>query len=155
LFTERRLPVTVFGIASALQRNPDIVRACLDAGWEIASHGLKWIDYSRMGEDEERRHLQHAVSLHTAATGSRPTGWYTGRMSMNPRRLVVEHGGFLYDSDSFADALPYWVNVAGVAQLVIPYTLDNNDGRYVNTYGFQSESFSAYLGRSLHFLRAE
>lgn len=155
LFAERGLPVTVFGIAAALQRNPEIVAAVQEQDWEIASHALRWINYAEMSEDDERAHLRQAIALHEQATGSRPTGWYTGRMSVNTRRLVVEEGGFDYDSDSFGDDLPYWVNVNGTAHLVIPYTLDNNDGRYVNTYGFQSESFSAYLGRAFDFLLAE
>jgi peptidoglycan/xylan/chitin deacetylase (PgdA/CDA1 family) len=143
--SDRGIPVTAFGIASALDRNPHIVETAVRSGWEIASHGLKWIDYATMPEHEERRQIQEAVAVHTRATGSRPTGWYTGRMSPATRRLVVEEGGFLYDSDSFADDLPYWVDVDGIAQLVVPYTLDNNDGRYVNSYGFQAPSFSAYL----------
>lgn len=155
LFTERGIPVTVFGVATSLRRNPHLVAAARDAGWEFASHALKWIDYAPTPIDEERRDLAEAVAIHTESVGERPLGWYTGRNSLNTRRLVVEHGGFLYDSDSFADDLPYWVDVDGVAQLVVPYTLDNNDGRYVNTYGFQSESFSRYLGNALQLLVRE
>lgn len=155
LFTERGLPATVFGIAAALQRNPELVAAAQAEEWEIASHALRWINYAEMSEDDERAHLHRAIAIHEQATGARPTGWYTGRMSVNTRRLVVEAGGFEYDSDSFADDLPYWVDVEGTAHLVIPYTLDNNDGRYVNTYGFQSESFSAYLGRAFDLLLRE
>ncbi|MEU8199460.1 allantoinase PuuE [Microbispora amethystogenes] len=155
LFTERGLPVTVFGIAEALERNPEAVAAMREADWEIACHGLRWIDYAEMPAEQEREHIRRAIDLHTRVTGSRPEGWYTGRMSPNTRRLVAEEGGFLYDSDSFADDLPYWEHVAGRAHLVVPYTLDNNDGRYLNTYGFQSESFSAYLRRALDLLREE
>jgi putative urate catabolism protein len=155
LFTERALPVTVFGVTAALERNPELVRAAQTADWEIASHALRWIDYAEMPEDEEREQIRQAIAGHTAAVGERPTGWYTGRTSVNTRRLVVEEGGFLYDSDSFADDLPYWVDVNGVAQLVIPYTLDNNDGRYVNTYGYQSTSFSGYLSGALDLLARE
>jgi putative urate catabolism protein len=153
--TERGLPVTVFGIAEALERNPEAVAAMREADWEIASHGLRWINYAEMPMAEERRHVQAAIELHQKATGERPTGWYTGRMSVNSRRLVVEAGGFRYDSDSFADDLPYWTNVEGRNHLVVPYTLDNNDGRYVNGYGFQSESFSAYLRQCFDLLHAE
>ncbi|MEU4892577.1 allantoinase PuuE [Streptomyces sp. NPDC044780] len=155
MFTERGLPVTVFGIAEALEKNPEAVAAMREARWEIACHGLRWINYAEMPREEEERHVRRAVELHTRVTGERPRGWYTGRMSPHTRRLVADEGGFLYDSDSFADDLPYWVPVGDRAQLVVPYTLDNNDGRYLNTYGFQSESFSRYLLRALDLLRAE
>lgn len=155
LFTERNLTATVFGVTAALERNPGLVRAALDADWEIASHALRWIDYATMTREEERAHIRDAVARHTAAVGHRPTGWYTGRNSLNTRELIVEEGGFEYDSDSFADDLPYWVTVNERPHLVVPYTLDNNDGRYVNTYGFQSESFSAYLHRATDLLLRE
>ncbi|MCM3659788.1 allantoinase PuuE [Georgenia satyanarayanai] len=153
--TERNIPVTVFGISEALARNPEAVSAMQAADWEIASHGLRWINYAEMGEDEERRHIARAIEVHEQATGRRPEAWYTGRMSPNTRRLIVEAGGFRYDSDSFADDLPYWETVEGHQHLVVPYTLDNNDGRYVNGYGFQSESFSAYLKQAFDLLYAE
>jgi peptidoglycan/xylan/chitin deacetylase (PgdA/CDA1 family) len=108
MFTERALPVTVFGVATALQRNPEAVAAMQEAGWEIASHGLKWIDYKDFSSDEERAHLNEAIRIHTAATGERPLGWYTGRTSGHTLRLVTEEGGFLYSADSYADELPYW-----------------------------------------------
>ncbi|MBN0040808.1 allantoinase PuuE [Cellulosimicrobium cellulans] len=155
LFDERSLPVTVFGIAESMRRNPGLVAAARESGWEIASHSLRWVNYAEMDSDVERDHIAEAVRIHREVAGERPVGWYTGRNSENTRRLVVEHGGFLYDSDSFSDDLPYWVDVDGIAQLVVPYTLDNNDGRYVNTYGFQSESFSAYLTRALEQLLEE
>ncbi|MFA3877755.1 allantoinase PuuE [Streptomyces sp. MMCC 100] len=155
LFEERALPVTVFGIAESLRRNPGLVAAARASDWEIASHSLRWINYAELPPDTERDHIERAVRIHTEVCGQAPLGWYTGRNSANTRRLVVEHGGFLYDSDSFGDDLPYWVDVDGTAQLVLPYTLDNNDGRYVNTYGFQSESFSAYLTRALELLLEE
>lgn len=155
LFAERSLPVTVFGIAESMRRNPGLVAAAQESGWEIASHSLRWINYAEVGSDVERDHIAQAVRIHTDVAGEPPAGWYTGRNSDSTRRLVVEHGGFLYDSDSFSDDLPYWVDVDGIAQLVVPYTLDNNDGRYVNTYGFQSESFSAYLTRGLEQLLEE
>ncbi|NEC14144.1 allantoinase PuuE [Streptomyces sp. SID8014] len=155
LFDERGLPVTVFGIAESLRRNPRLVAAAQESGWELASHSLRWINYAQLAPEAEREHVEQAVRTHTEICGEPPLGWYTGRNSADTRRLVVEHGGFLYDSDSFSDDLPYWVDVDGVAQLVVPYTLDNNDGRYVNTYGFQSESFSAYLTRALELLVEE
>ena len=123
----------MYGIAQALATHPEAVAAMREAQWEIASHGLRWINYAEMPEQEERRHIARAVKLHTEVTGEAPLGWYTGRMSVNSRRLIVEQGGFLYDSDSFADDLPYWEIVQGHRHLVIPYTLDNNDGRYVNS----------------------
>ncbi|OHZ01626.1 allantoinase PuuE [Salinicola sp. MIT1003] len=154
-FTERNIPVTVFGIAEAMAKNPEAVAAMKEAHWEIASHGLRWIDYSEMGEQQERDHITRAIELHEQVTGARPRGWYTGRMSPNTRRLIHEAGEFLYDSDSFADDLPYWVDVDGSSKLVIPYTLDNNDGRYVNGYGFQMSSFSAYLKGAFDLLYEE
>lgn len=153
--TERGIPVTVFGITESLARHPEAVSAMQEAGWEIASHGLRWINYAEMPEAEERRHIDRSIELHTEVTGERPTGWYTGRMSPQTRRLLVEAGGFRYDADSFADDLPYWVDVDDDKQLVVPYTLDNNDGRYVNGYGFQSESFSAYLTQAFDLLHTE
>ncbi|MGI6854769.1 allantoinase PuuE [Mesorhizobium sp. 1B3] len=155
LFTERKLPVTIFGIAASLQKNPEAVAAMKEANFEIASHGLRWIQYAEMPEEQEAAQIAEAIRIHTEVTGSRPTGWYTGRMSVNTRRLLVEAGGFTYDADSFADDLPYWVEVNGQDHLVVPYTLDNNDGRYVNTYGYQSPSFSAYLIQAFDFLRWE
>lgn len=154
-FTDRGIPVTVFGIAEALARNPEAVAGMQQAGWEIASHGLRWINYAEMDEAEERRHVARAIEVHQQATGQRPVGWYTGRMSPNTRRLIVESGGFRYDSDSFADDLPYWEQVGDNHHLVVPYTLDNNDGRYVNGYGFQAESFSTYLKQAFDLLYAE
>jgi putative urate catabolism protein len=155
LFTERNLPVTIFGIAAALQKNPDAIAAMKEANFEIASHGLRWIQYAEMPEEQERAQIAEAIRIHTEVTGSRPTGWYTGRMSINTRRLLVEAGGFTYDADSFSDDLPYWVETNGQDHLVVPYTLDNNDGRYVNTFGYQSPSFSAYLIQAFDFLRRE
>ncbi len=156
LFTERGIPVTVYGIAMALARNPEAVAAMLEAKWEIASHGYRWIDYQFVPEEEERRHLQTAIEIHTQATGSRPTGWYTGRASPNSRRLVVEEGGFLYDSDSYADDLPYWAMEFGQPHLVIPYTLDNNDMRFATNQGFNSgDQFFAYLRDAFDTLYAE
>ncbi|MDP6089410.1 MAG: polysaccharide deacetylase family protein, partial [Candidatus Marinimicrobia bacterium] len=139
LFTSRNLPVTVFGVAMALERNPEAVEAMLKADWEIASHGYRWIDYKNIPEDIEREHMAKAIEIHTRVTGSRPLGWYTGRTSANTQRLVQEAGDFLYDADSYADDLPYWVETpAGKPHLVIPYTLDTNDMRFVSPQGFNS-----------------
>ncbi len=156
LFTERNLPVTVFGVATALQRNPDVVNAMLEAKWEIASHGLRWIDYQYMSELEEREHLLEAIRIHEAATGSRPKGWYLGRCSPNTHRLVAEEGGFLYNADSYADDLPYWQTNGGYSQLMVPYTLDANDMRFATNQGFNSgEQFYQYLKDSFDVLYEE
>ncbi|WP_017306696.1 allantoinase PuuE [Spirulina subsalsa] len=146
LFTGRGVPVTVYGVAMALERNPEAVAAMLEADWEIASHGYRWIEYQYFGEEQEREHIHYAIAIHTKMTGNRPLGWYTGRISPNTRRLVVEAGGFLYDSDSYADDLPYWVLDYGQPHLVIPYTLDNNDMRFASYQGFNSgDQFFSYL----------
>ena len=156
MFTERNMTATVFGVAMALERNPDAVKAMQDANWEIASHGLRWIDYQYIPEDIEREHLKQAIEIHTRVTGARPVGWYTGRMSPNTRRLVAEEGGFLYDADSYADELPYWVEEAGKPHLVVPYTLDANDMRFATNQGFNSgDQFFAYLKDSFDVLYAE
>lgn len=156
MFSERGIPVTIYGVAMALERNPEAVAAMLEADWEIASHGYRWIDYKYFGEETEREHLQKAIAIHTQVTGSRPLGWYTGRTSPNTRRLVVEEGGFLYDADSYADDLPYWVHDYGLPHLVIPYTLDNNDMRFATNQGFNSgDQFFAYLRDAFDVLYAE
>jgi putative urate catabolism protein len=156
LFTGRGLPVTVYGVAMALERNPEAVAGMLEAEWEIASHGYRWIEYQHFDEDAEREHLRKAIAIHQAATGSRPLGWYTGRISPNTRRLVVEEGGFLYDADSYADDLPYWVHEFGEPHLVVPYTLDNNDMRFATNQGFNSgDQFFAYLRDAFDVLYAE
>jgi len=155
-FTSRNLPVTVFGVAMALARNPQAVAAMNEAGWEIASHGYRWIDYQHMDEAEEREHVRTAIDLHTRVTGARPLGWYTGRVSPNTRRLVLEAGGFLYDADSYADDLPYWVEGPGGPHLVVPYTLDSNDMRFATSQGFNSgEQFFAYLRDAFDVLYRE
>ncbi|WP_046868278.1 allantoinase PuuE [Microvirga massiliensis] len=156
LFTERSLPVTVFGVASALQRNPHAVAAMQEAGWEIASHGLKWIDYKDFSSDEERAHLHEAIRLHTEVTGERPRGFYLGRTSEHTLRLVQEEGGFLYSADSYADELPYWVGGPTGPQLIVPYTLDANDMRFATPQGFNSgDQFFGYLKDSFDLLYAE
>jgi peptidoglycan/xylan/chitin deacetylase (PgdA/CDA1 family) len=140
----------------ALERNPEAVAAMLEADWEIASHGYRWIDYKYFSQTAEQEHLQKAIAIHTQVTGSRPLGWYTGRNSQYTRKLVVEEGGFLYDSDSYADDLPYWVYDYGKPHLVIPYTLDNNDMRFATAQGFNSgDQFFAYLKDAFDVLYAE
>jgi peptidoglycan/xylan/chitin deacetylase (PgdA/CDA1 family) len=126
-FTERGLPVTVYGVAMALERNPPAVAAMVEAGWEIATHGYRWIDYQYVAESVEREHIAKAIETHTRVTGSRPLGWYQGRCSPNTSRLVAEEGGFVYNADSYADDLPYWDSSTGKPQLIVPYAFDSND----------------------------
>ena len=146
LFTSTAIPVTVYGVATALARSPDQVRAMKDAGWEIASHGLKWIEYKDFAEEDEREDMQAAIRLHEEVTGARPRGWYTGRCSVNTEKLIAEEGGFAYVADSYADDLPYWVRYGARDQLVVPYTLDCNDMRFATPQGFNSgDQFEAYL----------
>ena len=156
MFTERNLPVTVYGVAMALQRNPDAVAAMKAAQWEIASHGLRWINYQDVDIEIEREHMRQAIEIHTKATGERPLGWYTGRTSPNTAKLVVEEGGFVYDADSYADDLPYWDTQHGKPQLIVPYTLDNNDMRFATNQGSNSgDQFFAYLRDAFDVLYAE
>ena len=150
------LPITVYGVATALARSPEQVAAMKDAGWEIASHGLKWIEYKDFSEDEERDHLRQAIKLHTEVVGQRPRGWYTGRCSENTLRLVAEEGGFDYCADSYADDLPYYARFDGRDQLVVPYTLDCNEMRFATPQGFNSgDQFEAYLRDTFDALYAE
>ncbi|MFN2329351.1 MAG: allantoinase PuuE [Chromatocurvus sp.] len=146
LFTSRGLPVTVFGVAMALARNRQAVAAMREAEWEVACHGLRWISYQEVPEAIERVHMQEAIARHTELIGAPPLGWYTGRDSPNTRRLLRETGGFLYDSDSYADDLPYWIDDGASPHLVIPYTLDCNDMRFATTQGFNcGDDFYHYL----------
>jgi putative urate catabolism protein len=146
LFTELQIPLTVYGVATALERSPEQVAAMNGAGWEIASHGLKWIEYRHFSEEEERAHIDQAKEIHTRATGAAPRGWYTGRCSMNTVRLIAEDGSFDYVADSYADDLPYWLDIAGRHQLVVPYTLDANDMRFATPQGFNAgDQFENYL----------
>ncbi|MET4808307.1 allantoinase PuuE [Limibacillus sp. MBR-115] len=154
LLTGRQVPVTVFGVATALAQNPEAVVAMKESDWEIASHGMRWRSYADMPRDEERREIERAIELHTEVTGERPLGWYTGGLSPSTRELVVEAGGFLYESNSFSDDLPYWVDVDGKQQLIIPYCHDTNDMRYLMPFGFQS-TFSEYLCGAFDFLYRE
>jgi OHCU decarboxylase len=156
LFTSRQVPVTVYGVATALQRSPAQVKAMLDADWEIASHGLKWIDYKDYSIEKEREHLHEAIRIHTEVTGSRPLGWYCGRTSVNTVDLASEEGGFAYVSDTYDDDLPYWREHWGIPQLIIPYTLDANDMRFATPQGFNSgDQFLAYLKDAFDTLYAE
>ncbi len=150
------VPVTVYGVATALARAPEQVAAMKAAGWEIASHGLKWIEYKDFSEAEERAHMAEAIRLHTEVTGQRPRGWYTGRTSMQTVRLAAEEGGFAYVADSYADDLPYWQRFGARDQLIVPYTLDANDMRFATPQGFNSgDQFEAYLRDSFDVLYAE
>ena len=150
------IPATVFGVATALARSPEQLKAMKEANWEIASHGLKWIEHKDMPEDEERRQIQDAIRLHTEVVGEAPVGWYTGRCSVHTVPLVAQEGDFSYISDSYADDLPNWVEIEGKDQLIIPYTLDANDMRFATPQGFNSgDQFFTYLKDSFDALYAE
>jgi len=156
LFEERGHKATVFGVATALEKNPEIVAAMCEAQWDIASHGLKWIDYKDFSYADERQHMAEAIRIHTAATGARPRGWYTGRNSEHTLKLVVEDGGFLYSSDSYADDLPYWVRGPKGPHLIVPYSLDANDMRFINAQGYASgDDFFGYLRDTFDVLYRE
>ena len=161
LFDERKLPVTVFGVGMALKRNPDAVAAMLESGWEICSHGWRWIHYQQVDEATEREHIRLAVDAIRELTGAPPQGWYTGRDSPNTRRLIVEHGGFVYDADYYGDDLPFWTAVStsegnDVPHLIIPYTLDTNDMRFATPQGFNTGTqFFDYLRDAFDVLYAE
>ncbi|MCB2135923.1 MAG: allantoinase PuuE [Rhodobacteraceae bacterium] len=156
LFTGMNIPVTVYGVATAMARAPEQVRAMQTAGWEIASHGLKWVEHKDMPEEEERRQIAEAIRLHAEVTGARPTGWYTGRCSVNTVRLVAEEGGFDWVSDTYDDDLPYWGEYGDRDQLIIPYTLDANDMRFATPQGFNTgDHFFQYLKDAFDCLYAE
>ncbi|HHT00183.1 MAG TPA: allantoinase PuuE [Thiomicrospira sp.] len=160
LFTQHNLPVTVFGIAMAMKRNPDAVAAMLDAGWEIACHGYRWIDYRNVPEVTERLHIDKALEIFTEMTGKEPSGWYIGRNNDQSRRLILEATTPLYDADSYADDLPYWIQSPVKNQnqqhLIVPYTLDTNDMRFATAQGFNSgEQFYQYLKDSFDTLYEE
>jgi OHCU decarboxylase len=156
LFTQRRLPVTVFAVASALQRYPEIVASMQEAGWEIATHGLKWIDYRDLPPETERTHIREAIRIQTQIAGTRPLGFYQGRTSENTTPLMMAEGGFLYTADVYSDELPYWLEGPRGPQLAVPYTLDANDMRFATPQGFNSgEQFFAYLKDSFDTLYAE
>ncbi len=156
LFSRYEIPLTVFGVAMALERNPAVAEAAMVAGHEICSHGYRWIDYRDVPEDVERDHLERAIEIIRRLTGERPLGWYTGRTSERTRALVVEEGGFLYDADDYNDDLPFWTEVNGKSHLVVPYTLDNNDMRFATPQGFNSgDQFYSYLRDAFDVLYAE
>ncbi len=156
LFQKHSLPLTVYAVGQALQRNPAAAQAMVESGWEIASHGWRWVDYMDMPEAEEREHIRLALEVIEQLTGQRPVGWYTGRISANTRRLLVEAGGLLYDSDSYADELPYWVEVEQESHLIIPYSLDVNDFKYLTPNGFvTSDDFFHYAKDSFDQLYDE
>lgn len=156
LFTKLNIPVTIYGVATALARSPEQVAAMKSAGWEIASHGLKWVDHRDMPEAEERAAIAEAIRLHTEVVGCRPTGWYTGRCSANTVRLVAEEGGFAYVSDTYDDDLPHWLEVGERDQLIIPYTLEANDMRFATAPGYiTGTQFYEYLKDAFDVLYAE
>ena len=156
LFDRYKIPVTVFAVGMAVERNPEPVKALFEAGHEICSHGYRWIDYQNVSETTERDHMQKAVRIIEETIGERPMGWYTGRTSPNTRALVVEEGGFLYDADDYSDELPFWNLKHGKPHLVIPYTLDVNDMRFATPQGFNSGTqFLQYLKDSFDVLYAE
>jgi putative urate catabolism protein len=156
LFKQVNVPVTVFAVADALKRYPEMAEAFLKGGHEIASHGLKWINYQNVDEATERAHIAEAVDIIARVTGEKPLGWYTGRTSPNTRRLVIEHGGFLYDADDYSDDLPFWSRAHGAPHLVVPYTLDANDMRFATPQGFNtSDHFYTYLQDTFSVLYAE
>ena len=160
-FDRRKLPLTVFGVSMALERHPELTAAFVDLGHEIACHGWRWIHYQNVDEATEREHMRIAVDIIRRMTGSAPLGWYTGRDSPNTRRLVADHGSFLYDADYYGDDLPFWTRVTRsdgtvVPHLVVPYTLDCNDMRFATPQGFNTgEQFLTYLKDAFDVLYAE
>jgi len=156
LFQEKKIPITIFGVGMALEKNPEVCKAIKSANYEIASHGWRWIDYQNIKKSEEKKHMKLGIEAHTRIFGERPLGWYTGRCSPNTRDLVFENEGFLYDSDSYSDDLPYWEIRNKKKQLIIPYTLDNNDMRFVANQGFNTgDHFFTYLKDSFDSLYEE
>ena len=156
LFSEKKIPITIFGVAMALERNPEICEAIKNGDYEVASHGWRWIDYQNIKKSVEKKHMQLAIKTIKKIFGKRPLGWYTGRCSPNTRELVFKEGGFLYDSDSYSDDLPYWEYRKNKKQLIIPYTLDNNDMRFATNQGFNSgDQFYTYLKDSFDALYEE
>ena len=156
LFQEKKIPITIFGVGMALEKNPEICKAIKNANYEVASHGWRWIDYQSVKKSEEKKHMKLAIKKIKEIFGERPLGWYTGRCSPNTRDLVFEEGGFLYDSDSYSDDLPYWEIRKKKKQLIIPYTLDNNDMRFVANQGFNTgDHFFTYLKDSFDALYEE
>ena len=156
LFKEKNIPITIFGVAMELERNPEVCNAIKNGNYEIACHGWRWIDYQNVKKKIEKEHMKKAIKSIKKIFGERPLGWYTGRCSPNTRDLVFQDGGFLYDSDSYSDDLPYWEYKKNKKQLIIPYTLDNNDMRFATNQGFNSgEQFYTYLKDSFDALYEE
>ncbi len=156
LFQEKRIPLTIFGVGMALEKNNEVCKAIKKANYEIASHGWRWIDYQNFSKAKEKEHMKLAINSIKKIFGERPLGWYTGRCSPNTLDLVVDEGGFLYCSDSYSDDIPYWVRKGKKKQLIIPYTLDNNDMRFATNQGFNSgEQFYTYLKDSFDALYNE
>ncbi|MDC1049853.1 allantoinase PuuE [Candidatus Pelagibacter sp.] len=156
LFQEKKIPITIFGVGMALEKNSEICKAIKNSDYEVASHGWRWIDYQNIKKSEEKKHMKLAIQAHKKIFGERPQGWYTGRCSPNTRDLVFEDGGFLYDSDSYSDDLPYWEVRNKKKQLIIPYTLDNNDMRFATNQGFNTgDHFFTYLKDSFDALYEE
>lgn len=156
LFERYKLPVTVFGVTMALQRNPEAVEVMLESNWEIASHAMRWIHYQDMNESQERKLIEASIGLHQAITGSKPAGWYTGRTSPNTLKLIAERDDILYCADSYADDLPYYDRHYSKPLLIVPYTLDTNDMRFASAQGFNSgEQFYQYLKDAFDVLYAE
>ena len=156
LFKEKKIPVTIFGVGLALEQNPEVCEAIKNGNYEIAAHGYRWIDYQNIKKPVEKKHMQQAIKTIKDIFGSRPLGWYTGRCSPNTRDLVFDDGGFLYDSDSYSDDLPYWEQRGKKKQLIIPYTLDNNDMKFATNQGFNTgDHFYNYLKDSFDTLYEE
>ena len=156
LFEEKKIPITIFGVAMALERNPEVCEAIKNGNYEIACHGWRWIDYQNVKKSTEKKDMKLAIKTIKKIFGKRPLGWYTGRCSPNTRDLVFDDGGFLYDSDSYSDDLPYWEYKKNKKQLIIPYTLDNNDMRFATNQGFNSgDQFYTYLKDSFDALYEE
>ena len=156
LFQEKKIPLTIFGVGMALEKNNDVCNAIKKANYEVASHGWRWIDYQNFSKKKEKEHMKLAIKSIKKIFGKRPLGWYTGRCSPNTLDLVVEEGGFLYCSDSYSDDLPYWIKKRNKKQLIIPYTLDNNDMRFATNQGFNSgDQFFSYLKDSFDNLYNE
>ena len=156
LFNERKIPITIFGVGLALEKNPDVCNAMKKGDYEIAAHGYRWIDYQNVKKALEKKHMVQSIQTIKKIFGSRPLGWYTGRCSPNTRDLVFDDGGFLYDSDSYSDDLPYWEFRGKKKQLIVPYTLDNNDMRFATNQGFNTgDHFFNYLKDSFDVLYEE
>jgi allantoinase len=156
VFDEFNVKISILGVARGLEQNPDLAKACVERGHEMVSHGYRWIDYCGVAEDVEREHIRRAVDILTRLTGSRPVGWMTGRPGPNTRRLLVEAGGFLYDRDSLADELPYWLTIGGRSHLVVPYSYETNDNRFNENSGFSTgDDFFTYLRDAFDVLYRE